>query len=829
MNQAATKKAVASDFVTEYLQGGHSDKRLQVLRNMRRADQTLNLPLVDDLLCVELPEAEKRFLLRVADSSDATYFEDFLTRSLLFWDQNLAANALHTWRRSTDQKLWGRLLHVLDQDNIPQRIYYILLDYAWYAGGKFFLQSAVTVPSVEEFSEKTVALLFHRLVQWNLYDPEIMHLAEKMAVKTLETPFPTGSALPFAMEYLARFKPEQLTNLLNNPAGHKAWGDVVKSFSMNRASFDLICEQLEKFLDQAPEDPMAFYLEFFALWPPCWLRFRLPETLVQKALLAVLSRPLPQELPTPPGPALNWEFFAGVPEDCLVDILLKVTDPEPLVKACQILGSLLPIPFAGPLAEHIVGCGKEAGRDLWQEIPGRLHFQWGKPSKAKPKVIKSPKEMKAAFLKKCGLKDPYVAIDPTVDDPKRQAFFDLAYRGRTGSDEPLGDNPWTILSHGLRQPDKADRGQVCRTGLTLNGVFIQALFRTLEQFEGCDDVVPALSNYMNTTEESELAPLLRALDGVNTVQANSYLVRFLGKSQVSNGLKLEISQMLAGKDLAYQQPDLRELVKELSGKSLTFTTQEYQLLDSIRSLLLSDTAEPEMGATGGEGRGATLTKSALDQKVAEMVPESERLPRESLRSLRTAVLILHTIKERKSIEGVDISPAVDMQYKALEILFRSLFEDSTLKLVQSGILQRKLDVLGYARPVKAAMDEFENHISSLPIIQDIPIFSKFKLNKILRAIALYRPGRRFTLDGLKAFGLFFLVFGRNQCRYRLERLYETKFTDDSEMMAFCRDLHVFQDIRNRAVHEGLPVQAMNDVEALWNLTASLIKRGYQLR
>ena len=65
-----------------------------------------------------------------------------------------------------------------------------------------------------------------------------------------------------------------------------------------------------------------------------------------------------------------------------------------------------------------------------------------------------------------------------------------------------------------------------------------------------------------------------------------------------------------------------------------------------------------------------------------------------------------------------------MQYKALEISFREHFEKVTLDLIKTGVLQEKLDLIGYARPIPKAMEEFEKYIGSLPIIKEIPFFSR---------------------------------------------------------------------------------------------------------
>lgn len=170
-----------------------------------------------------------------------------------------------------------------------------------------------------------------------------------------------------------------------------------------------------------------------------------------------------------------------------------------------------------------------------------------------------------------------------------------------------------------------------------------------------------------------------------------------------------------------------------------------------------------------------------------------------------------------------------MQYKAMELLFRESFEDHCSKIIHRGVLQRKLDVIGYARPIPRAMDDFEHYIASLPIVRDIPFFSSFKLRKMLLAICQFRPGRRFTLDGLKAFALFFLCFGRSDCKFGLQGLLETPYKTDTELFEFCKTLHIFQDFRNRAAHEGFHPDASNDIDGIWRHTAEIVQNMWKLK
>ena len=50
---------------------------------------------------------------------------------------------------------------------------------------------------------------------------------------------------------------------------------------------------------------------------------------------------------------------------------------------------------------------------------------------------------------------------------------------------------------------------------------------------------------------------------------------------------------------------------------------------------------------------------------------------------------------------------------------------------------------------------------------------------------MHKPGKRFTLDGLKAFALFFLCFSRIQCQFGLSGLLDLGMKNDDQLCNFC--------------------------------------------
>ena len=319
------------------------------------------------------------------------------------------------------------------------------------------------------------------------------------------------------------------------------------------------------------------------------------------------------------------------------------------------------------------------------------------------------------------------------------------------------------------------------------------------------------------------------------------LIACLTRPNMPVSLRLEICNVLKTKNVKNLQRELRSAIDDLN-TSPQKGDDLLELKDTLSELLfIPDLAvsEGRSGSMGGEeteprnlakGESDLSSKKNLDETLTSKIPNYKNLSSEVRRALRTAQFFDEQVSASASTsETIDLAPVIDMQYKALELIFRESFEESVTKAIHRGVIQRKLDVIGYARPIPAAMDEFENYIKNLPIVNTIPFFSKFKLRKMLRGICQFQPGKRFTLDGVKAFALFFLCFSRKQCRYGLQNMFPLNFKSDESLTDFCRALHVFQDFRNRAAHEGFHPDASNNLQSIWCSTAEIVQNVYRLK
>jgi hypothetical protein len=341
---------------------------------------------------------------------------------------------------------------------------------------------------------------------------------------------------------------------------------------------------------------------------------------------------------------------------------------------------------------------------------------------------------------------------------------------------------------------------------------------TLGRFKGMDPAALKLLDFIRSNEEAVLRAVIYALQGIGTVRASQELVAFLTRPNINQTLQLEIAQLLKDLDVSHLQAELRSALNDLNYRTTTDNLL-IELRDSISSLLMIEESV-KVGPKEGGSMPSTLD---LDQMLEQKIKRYHQLSSEVKRALRTAQFFHIQVDQMgEKLGTIDLSPAIDMQYKALELCFREKFEDACSEILKHGTLQRKLDIIGYARPIPQAMDDFEAFIEGLPIIHTIPFFSRFKLRKMLRAICQFRPGKRFTLDGLKAFALFFICFSRRDCRFGLAGMFPIPNMTTEQLFHYCKELHIFQDFRNRAAHEGFHPDASNNLDSIWASTASIL-------
>jgi hypothetical protein len=342
---------------------------------------------------------------------------------------------------------------------------------------------------------------------------------------------------------------------------------------------------------------------------------------------------------------------------------------------------------------------------------------------------------------------------------------------------------------------------------------------------GTDDAVKAILYQAFQHVDTEfVSHTIRELLPSRHPRAQQALIRCVGRTTVPDDLKLMILE-----EISLDSPT--EILQEL--RTLEILRLPQHIDDAIKDAVgrVASLIDLEHSKPNGEEFEKFLA-SDVDVIIKKQIPDVDFLSVDTRSALRTAEMILIQSREWGA-EAVDLSPIVNMHCKAVELTMREVFEPHTDSIIRKGHLSRKLDILGYARPIPEKMQIFEDYLATLPIIKTIPYFSKFKLRKMLRAICLYRPGKRFTLDGPKAFALLFLTTSRKTCQFGLENILPLGFTSDHELFEFIKLVHSLQDSRNRAVHEGLTWEAKDEIETMrsqaYKIIESCIRIGKHLQ
>jgi hypothetical protein len=287
-------------------------------------------------------------------------------------------------------------------------------------------------------------------------------------------------------------------------------------------------------------------------------------------------------------------------------------------------------------------------------------------------------------------------------------------------------------------------------------------------------------------------------------RAHQALIRSVSKNNISNLLKIKIIKEIS-------LINREEILQELKNLQLMRFPEEIDF--AIQEAIYKISAKIPEVFNYTNSSAMRISSQNIDLTIKSLIPHSDALSIDSKSALRTAEMILIQSKDWGNA-AVDLSPIVNMHCKAVELTMRETFEAHTDAIIRYGTLSKRLESIGYAKGIVEKMTLFEDYISNLQVIRTIPYFSKFKLRKMLRAICLYRPGKRFTLDGPKAFALLLLVIARKQCEFNLNHFIHLNFESDLELFEFIKLVHSLQDSRNRAVHEGLTWEAREEIDTM---------------
>lgn len=803
-----------SPLIREYLHSPHSEERIAILQKIRESGSSVPISLCSDLMKIKLHHDEHIAILRASNAKQRLVFEDYLTSQLMNWDQNVAAAALWEWATRTDCIMWHRTLALGGSPHSTQRIRYTLVDLAWYGGGYSLIDNLVDSEGMEEMSVAYHALMCFRALQFGVKSERLVNLAkESLQEGSASAPEKT---MPYYLAYLLRFAPDWA----GLQKTQQSMGGVWTQFLRNLADEKSVEKDLKTVLGVNAKEPKKGDAKtILRCWPALWDRHLVKADHLRFLFSAIAQNKIPELSEQ------SWEFFAGIPQATIVESLKTCDDPRTTALMLNVCGSLLDFTAQSDMINVLRETLKKSDdpTTLISSLLPRYSalLNAGGSASTFSRIFEERQKTTEEFLAGRDLELPSLGIwekEFAPDEASRQSFFALAYHGKK-IDEPTGQDLWSMMSRAWMKPtqDKIDPlSQLARQAPPL---FQICFIDTLGRFKGMDGAALKLLDFIRSNEESVLRAVIYALQGIGTVRASQELVAFLTRPNINQTLQLEIAQLLKELDVTHLQAELRSALNDLNYRTTTDNLL-IELRDAISVLLM---VEENVKGVPKEGGGDLPTTIDLDRMLEQKIKRYHQLSSEVKRALRTAQFFQIQVEQMGAdLSTIDLSPAIDMQYKALELCFREKFEDACSEVLKHGTLQRKLDIIGYARPIPQAMDDFEAYIEGLPIIHTIPFFSRFKLRKMLRAICQFRPGKRFTLDGLKAFALFFICFSRRECRFGLAGMFPIPQMTTDQLFHYCKELHIFQDFRNRAAHEGFHPDASNNLDSIWASTAEIL-------
>lgn len=786
-----------------YLQAPARVDRLKVLKNYRQSGLSLPLSITKELFCVPVSQMELAAVLEITVPESKIEFEFWVFENLLKWPQDLAAAALRAWAQATDCVLWQRLLPVLRLPGLPQRLHYCILDIGQQFAGVDITTAALTAHGWEDYSPAYHGLLFDRAIQFSIDSKRLELLASKIVANAQTSTHPDDKSLQSAVGWMLRSGETKKLEMIAASKPDAAWKHMIVAAL---AKHEDRKKELERALKAATK-PQTTVEKFLNEWPAPWSRQGVTTEVLQAALNLLAAEP-----------SADYGAVLGGCSPITLTQAFKNVDASTQDK---LLGK-----YRAYLAQSSIYDLYPQNRVVssvdndWLATLGNLELRRERDlmntaqANVGSAVVKSAQDL--------GLNSN---IQSTLYPNDASTFFAVV-KGES-KDRPTKSNFWAELAGAWSQPKQCDLAHLATESRKQRGVATLCYLMTLGKMKGNDEAVLKTLDHIRTPEEDELRAITVSLGEINTTRSLQELISIITRPNATVQIQQEVVAILTKRDVSALQKELRATVRDLQ-VPMDPTSIWLELRESLANLIQATSQNEASSHSESSGDGGIDDKK-LDDELGRKIPNYRELSSEIRRALRTALFFNHSIAGSESSHAIDLSPLIDMQYKAMELLFREFFEDAVSQALQRGDIPRKLDVIGYARPIPQKMDEFEGYIASLPIVREIPFFSKFKLRKMLRAICQFEPGRRFTLDGLKAFGLFFLCFSRHDCRFGLANLFPIGMRDDKELAEFTKELHVFQDFRNRAAHEGFHPEASNDIQGIWRTTALIVQGAFRIR
>lgn len=812
--------------VDSYLSKSDETERIEILRSYRKRKKGVSLDFCEAVIQLPVSDNEKFEIIESVVPDQGITWELFLIDGILNWQQNISARLIKLWVENS----YRVLSHLLDFKNIPnglpQRVFYTIVDLVSPHIGKKFYMSYANSNAINDYSSALHGLLLLRGIQFNSCCENVHSIARTLVEECLGNKYANTKGLLEAILFHARFDPEFIRDAAKK--NHlEPWNSVLNSISSYYGQIEDNIKQVVLILEDKDST-----LPFNEIWPILPFRFKLDQKTIERAIEIKIKG---DTRPVQPGEV--FEIFSGCEQKTLAKALDSVirrnrqnTNLFSFIDGLSgLLGFREKSQTSKTVSEYLHRHSDH------KSTHHHLILNEFEPNSCDmlERATRSPTFEGAKILEEAsdknlnGCSAVYKNFSTDVY-PKTQDFLWVVTKLyspclvlNVKKPDSHGDF-WTLLSNGIENQNLDELNLLAQSSRKQPYLINLCFIRALGLYKNLDEAALRLMEFVRSNNELEVSEVLRSLAGIDTPRSLQEIVGSITRPNISEHNQLEACKLLQGRDMSGLQSEIKSALTDLTSKKVRPESWE-EVKDLLQSLLEASSTQPI----------SLNTKSGppprdLDRKISERIQRYPDLSSEVKRALRTSQFFYDQVMGPTATENIEISPIIDMIYKSLELQFRESFEQLTHTLIKDGTLQRKLDVIGYARPIPKQMDSFESYIASLNIIDSIPFFSKFKLRKMLRALCQFKPGRRFTLDGIKAFALFFLCFSRNECKFGLANLFPVGLENDDELFEFVKSLHLLQDFRNRAVHEGFRPEARNDIDGIWSTAGDIYDRVFEI-
>ena len=751
---------------SKYWSAKTPDDRLSALECLARDKKTLPLHLVDDLLKLNLDVLEIQRLIEIVDAPSKVELEEWLINLMTTSTQELALTAFSRWLEYTEHILWHRIFNLTMYEQLPLRLRYQFIAHAEVTGGRPLLEYQTKLSFLDELSPAFHALLFEKSIAWNCKSDRLISLAMKH-LESLYTSKKSERCAAEALAYLYCFDHSKIKSFQKQAKLPQGWLQLIEHLVKKPTKSSSTNRMKKKVL----------------LWDR-------PSSTQEDVNLYFKTKNEGLDH----GKSISSHDFAGFSNSFFgAAIPANSTDAQTLA-IINALEPYLDLPLEQKIHKRISqlpSSNVETKTGSLTCLSGRLRF-YLEPDNSNPWYKAVLEEQKRVLEGAASLHWTNISsysnktYDKNIDSLELDDFgrheFIKSLLSRNNCEYSSDCHPfWALLLKACPAKDSNQLEPLTKLARQQGSIAQLAFIHALGKFKGIDLAVLKLLDYTRSSFQVELRALAHSLSGIGTDRALFELVHCLSRPNFSIDLRIEIAQLLSGHALKQVQDEIKATISDLQS-SPSDTVDSNTLIESLITLVIPEgTSIPYNSLPSLHGSAGNSPIKSLDVALTQRIPIFASLSSEVKKALRTAEFFDQQIQNTKDAHTIDLSPLIDMQYKALELAFREMFEAAVTRVISTGAIQRQLDQIGYARPIPKQMDQFENYLAKLPTIVTIPYFSKFKMRKMLRSLCQFRPGKRFTLDGLKAFAIFFLVFSRKECDYALQDIFKLPFKSDTDL------------------------------------------------